>query len=135
LAATKPGRTQFLSLPLILQQEKLRTMRRIYKAVAKVLAPSLGSGLELQLPAPWAPDEIITVELNAADPEGFAIGDFPLGIFLTGESLTDVDLAHARTYVRALFEAADIDPKAELVKLRDAGCTFGGVPVPHAVDE
>ena len=35
-------------------------------------------------------------------------------------------------YVRALFEAADIDPKAELVKLRDAGCTFGGVPVPHA---
>jgi hypothetical protein len=93
-------------------------MRRICDAFRDALAVwQAGSG-DIYLPDHNAPGEHFTVELNAADPEGFSICN-----------LDGSRLEWGRSYVRALFKVVGIDPLAELVKLRDAGCTFGGTPV------
>jgi hypothetical protein len=94
------------------------TMERIRKAFTEVLAVGMNSGCDIELPNPFSPGDFFEVELNAANPQGFVI-----------RKLDDPHLEWAREYVRALFKLVDIDPKEELVKLRDAGCTFGGAPV------
>ena len=67
------------------------------------------------MPDPDSPGDSFLVELNAP-PNGF---DFP-------EGLEGPELERKITYVRALFVAANIDPLAEIAKLREAGCTFDG---------
>ena len=92
-------------------------MSWLCSAFRDALAVGMTSSGDIDLPDPNSPGEHLTVELNAADPEGFRI-----------YNLDGSRAELARGYVRALFKVAGIEPLAELVKLRDAGCTFGGVP-------
>jgi hypothetical protein len=93
-------------------------MSRICSAFMDALAVGMTGSGDIDLPDPNSPGEHFTVELNAADPEGFRVFN-----------LDGSRLEWARSYVRALFKIAGINPLVELVKLRDAGCTFGGHPV------
>jgi hypothetical protein len=90
-------------------------MNRICECLADAARPWQAWSGDILIPNPFSPGTELVVDLNAADPEGFTVlGD---------------DADRARVFVRWLFAHAHIDPLAELVKLRDAGCTFGGVPV------
>jgi hypothetical protein len=99
-----------------------KIMGRIREELAEVLMVSLDSSCDIRLPNPLAPGDYFTVDLNAAAAKGFKICD-----------ADDEDIGWLESYVEKLFEAAGIDPKEELVKLRDVGVTFGGVPVLNVV--
>jgi hypothetical protein len=92
------------------------TMNRIRQRIARGAICQDSAG-DLLLPDPYSP-YWVKVELNAKSKSGFCI-----------ESEGGDPGGRLEIWVQMLFKVAGIDPQEELVKLRDAGCTFGGAPV------
>jgi hypothetical protein len=95
-----------------------KMMMGVFYALQDVLVIGQDGFGDIQLPDPNEPGAYFTVGLNAEDPDGFNLDIRP----------DDPKYGWTKDYVRRLFAAADVDPKALPIELCDAGCTFGGAP-------